>query len=357
MMKKLTILIILFVLTGLNAFAQVSVTAKIDSAQIKIGEQTKIRIEVLMNANQKVQFPVFKDTIVNNILLVSDTKTETNKLGNNKLKLSKIYTITSFDSALYYIPSLTIKVDNKEYKTSSLALKVTTVPVDTVHADRFYGEKPLMKAPFVWSDWIGMIICSFLTLIFIALLIFFIVRLHDNKPIIRKIKIQPKLSPQQEAMNEIEEIKSERLSTKIDKPKEYYTRLTEAIRKYIKNRFGFNAMEMTSQEIIDKLMELKDEEAMNDLRLLFVTADLVKFAKHAPEINENDANLVKAVDFINQTKAEEIEDKEPQETEVTIVEKRSLYAKRILIAVIVIVSITIIGCLIYVGTQLHELLA
>ena len=36
--------------------------------------------------------------------------------------------------------------------------------------------------------------------------------------------------------------------------------------------------------------------------MLFQTADLVKFAKYNTLINENDANLVNAIEFINQTK-------------------------------------------------------
>ncbi len=39
---------------------------------------------------------------------------------------------------------------------------------------------------------------------------------------------------------------------------------------------------------------------------LFQTADLVKFAKHSPLMNENDMNLVNAVEFINNTKVEGI---------------------------------------------------
>jgi len=355
-MKKIVLLIVLFFSFGTTVFSQnVSISAKLDSLQIKIGQQTKIRLQVLLNSGQRVQFPTFKDTIVNNVFLVEVAKLDTQKLDNNKLQISEAYTITSFDSALYYLPPMVVKVDNQNYMTKPLALKVLTVPVDTIHPDHFYGEKPVMKAPFVWGDWIGMIIITFLTILLILALVYFIIRLRDNKPIIRRIKVEPKLTPQQAAMKEIEEIKEEKLSLKKENPKEYYTRLTEAIRKYIFNRFGFNAMEMTSQEIIDKLMELNDKNALADLSKLFRTADLVKFAKHAPELNENDANLVKAVDFINQTKQDEVENKEPQPTEITIVEKRSLRTKRLLVLVIVVLSFAIVGCLIYVGLQLNEL--
>ena len=45
----------------------------------------------------------------------------------------------------------------------------------------------------------------------------------------------------------------------------------------------FNALEMTSSEIIDQLLEMNDKEAISDLKLLLQTADLVKFAKHNPQ--------------------------------------------------------------------------
>lgn len=140
----------------------------------------------------------------------------------------------------------------------------------------------------------------------LGLLIYLIVRIRDNKPIIRKIKVEPKLPPHQAAMKEIERIKNEKVWQK-GQPKEYYTELTDTLRTYIKDRFGFNALEMTSSEIIDKLLEMKDKEAISDLKELFQTADLVKFAKHDPQMNENDANLINAIDFINETKQPEEE--------------------------------------------------
>ena len=127
------------------------------------------------------------------------------------------------------------------------------------------------------------------------------VRYKDNKPIIKKIKIEPSCRHQQ-ALKEIERIKGDKTLRTAD-PKTYYTELTDVLRTYMEERFGFNAMEMTSSEIIDKLQEINDKESIKDLMYLFQTADLVKFAKHSPLMNENDMNLVNAVDFINNTKS------------------------------------------------------
>ena len=88
--------------------------------------------------------------------------------------------------------------------------------------------------------------------------------------------------------------------------------LTDALRNYIRERYGFNAMEMTSSEIIEHLLNEGNPECLNELREIFITADLVKFAKHSTLINENDANLVAAIEYINQTKIEVDPNQKPE---------------------------------------------
>ena len=356
-MNKNIILIALLCLLSIDRVGAQSVTveAKIDSLQILIGEQAKIQLQVAMDAKQRAVFPAYTDTLVRGVEIIETAKPDTQFLNDRqRMMITQEYTVTSFDSALYYLPPMPVTVDGKEYRSRALALKVYSIPVDTLHPDQFFGQKTVMKAPFAWEDWYGLIGCSFLALPLLGLLIYLIVRIRDNKPIIRKIKVEPKLPPHQAAMKEIERIKNEKVWQK-GQPKEYYTELTDTLRTYIKDRFGFNALEMTSSEIIDKLLEMKDKEAISDLKELFQTADLVKIAKHDPQMNENDANLINAIDFINETKQPEEENQKPQPTEITIIEKRSLRTKVLLICGIVILSTALIGTFIYIGMQLYNL--
>jgi hypothetical protein len=121
--------------------------------------------------------------------------------------------------------------------------------------------------------------------------------------------------------------------------KQYYTELTDALRQYMEARFGFNAMEMTSDEIIEKLSEQPDKEWIGELRELFQMSDLVKFAKFKPLINENDMNLINAIDFINKTKVEEAAPAEPQVQEIVVKEGRSPQQKALLIAAIALLGV------------------
>ena len=357
-MKRYLFLITLLVtLAGRVTAQSVTVDATIDSLQILIGEQAKIKLQVSLDTDKRAVFPVYTDTLVRGVEIIDVAKPDTQLLNDGRRSLiTQEYTITSFDSALYYLPPMEVTVDNKPYRSKALALKVYSMPVDTLHPNQFFGPKTVMQAPFAWEDWYVTIACVLLFVPFLLLLIYLVKRIRDNKPIIRKVKVEPKLPPHQLAMQEIERIKNEKVWQK-GEPKEYYTELTDTLRVYIKERFGFNALEMTSSEIIDKLLEMKDKEAISDLRELFQTADLVKFAKHNPMMNENDANLINAIDFINETKEKEDENVKPQPAEITIIEKRSLRTKILLGAGIVLLVAALIGSLIYVGLELYNYFA
>ena len=144
-------LLILLVIPRANA--QVTVDASIDSLQLLIGEQAKIKLQVSMNANQKLQLPLLRDTLVTGVEVLDVAKPDTQLLNDNKRWLiSQEYTITSFDSALYYLPPFEVRVDNQAYRSKALALKVYSIPVDTLHPDQFFGPKDIREVPITWED-------------------------------------------------------------------------------------------------------------------------------------------------------------------------------------------------------------
>lgn len=327
--------------------AQVTVDATIDSTQIYIGQRVGVTLEVSADRDKAVEMPQFDSLqqIVPGVEVMHISEVDTQLLNDGqRMLLSRRYIVTSFDSALYYLPPMQVKVDGKDYESKSLALKVYSLDIDTLHADSIFGMKPAMSPPFVWDDWSTPLWISVIILVLTALLLYIIIRLKDNKPIIRRIKIKPKLAPHKAAMLKIEHIKSEKIWQKEDS-KEYYTELTDTLRQYINERYGFNAMEMTTPEIIEHLQEVNDEEALRELRELFHTADLVKFAKYSTLLGENDRNLVSAIEYINATKKEE--PATPQPTEIVVVEKRSQNAKKILIASVIVASIALLAVTAY----------
>lgn len=357
--KTLKSVVMCVVLMGLGivpAMGQ-SVEQKLDSLQILIGEQTTLHLKVVAKQGQKIAMPTFQPSqeLTPGVEVVEQTAGDTTQLGDNGIQVSRDYILTSFDDKVYAIPALKVKVDGKEYQGNQLALKVLTVPVDTVHPNQFYPPKGVQDNPFLWSEWSHIFWLSVLILLLCVAICYLTLRLKQNKPIITHIRIVKKVPAHEKALSEINVIKQQRADNK-ESQKEYYTQLTNTLREYIVSRFGFNAMEMTSSEIIDRLQSAGDPKMIYELRELFQTADLVKFAKYETLINENDANLVNAINFIDQTKTNEVVQEEKVAPELSAEDKKSQSQRKLIKSLLWIGGIAIIGILAYIVYQVWMLL-
>ena len=355
-MKRLYSVIVLLA-SVLQMTAQVSVEAEIDSVQIFVGQQAHVTLTAHAKDQAKIEFPQFKPTqfITPGVEVLASQELEKKDQDNGFVARSVVYTLTSFDDTLYYLPPMTVKIDGKPYQSKSLALKVLTIEVDTTNVEQFFGPKDVQNNPFQWSDWSLTFWLSVVLLVLLALCYYLYLRFKDNKPIISRIRIVKRLLPHQKALKEIEQIKADKMVAS-ENSKEYYTKLTDTLRKYIEERYGFCAMEMTSSEIIEKLTATQDENALSELRHLFLTADLVKFAKYSTLINENDQNLVNAIEFINQTKLENVPVEEVVKPQLTEEDQRSQKARRVLKIAITIVSLVSALLFAYVLFTLYQLL-
>ena len=311
-----------FILSALLSFAQSGVQAKIDPIEMLIGEQAQVTLTVQANDNANIDWPKLqpRQMLVPGVEVISTQHPDAHTM---------LITLTSFDGSLYHLPAFTIKVDGKEVKSSDLALKVVEMEVDTTQLNKMFPPKDVQDNPFEWQDWSLSFWLSILLLLLVALTYYLYVRLRAGKPIITHIKIVKRLLPHQKAMKEIEQIKAEKMVTS-ENQKEYYTKLTDTLRRYIEERYGFSAMEMTSSEIIGRLMASGDQQSLTELTQLFMTADLVKFAKYSTMINENDQNLVNAIDFINQTKLENQPTEETIKPQLSVEDQRSQKERRLL---------------------------
>lgn len=351
MVKRISIFS-LFLLLVIGIRAQVQVDVKIDSLQLFIGQQTDLTLSVTYDATQKLVMPDIKQgqELIPNIEVVTVGKPDTAVLNDGKrLTVSQAYTITPWDSSFYYLPPMQVTVDGQTYDSKSLALKVYTVDIDTLHLDQFFPPNGIMELTFLWEEWQLVAFGFLLLLLMVACIGVLIYHVKHGKPIVRFIRRKKKLPPHQVAMDEIERIKSERKWAEEDS-KEYYTLLTNTLRNYIRDRYGFNAMEMTSTEIIERLISENNEEALDELREIFRTADLVKFAKYSTLINENDANLVSAIEYVNQTKIEVDPNAKPEPEVIKETDQKRLTQikiMRVAICVLIALSVVLLGWIIW----------
>lgn len=312
-MKEINKIVLLWVvvasllISGGKAYAQrplIDVT--IDSAAILIGEQTVLHLTVTSDKDRPVQIMIPTDTLMAGVEVLGISKADSSEIENDRLLIKQDVLITSFDSSLYLLPPLKV-IDGKDTVYSNqVALKVTTVPVDVDNPEEFYDIKQVWKPPFVWADYYPIILGILLALLLIGLIIYIVKRLRAKKSLIPFKNPEPKLPPHEQAIKELDEIKRQKLWQQ-GKCKEYYTQITDTLRRYIVERFGISAMEMTSAEILDLIHKSTEAQSANDnLRQILLLADFVKFAKLYPLPDENELSLMNAYLFVNQTKIVEV---------------------------------------------------
>ena len=333
MFKVKNIILMLALMGGFvgEASAQ-TVEQRIDSLQMLIGQQTVLHLKATAKRGAKIVLPSFKpqDQMIPGVEVVEQSKGDTMKVDDEQIMVSRDYTLTSFDENVYAIPALNFKIDGKNYHGNQLVLKVLTVPVDTVHPNQFYPPKGVQDNPFSWAEWSFAFWLSLLMIIICGAMLYLRNRLKKNKPIITRIRIVRRVPAHEKALREIHDIKQHHSTTSQETQKEYYTQLTNTLREYIVSRFGFNAMEMTSAEIIDHLRASGDQKMIDELRMLFSTADLVKFAKYEIPMNENDSNLVNAINFIDQTKTDEQPKEEKVVPQLSMEDQKSQQQRRLI---------------------------
>lgn len=333
-----------------------TVEQKLDSLQLLIGQQTTLHLSVSAQKGQKIVMPSFQPSqqLIPGVEVVEQSHGDTIELGGQRILVRRDYVLTSFDENVYAIPALKVKVNGKDYQGNPLALKVLTVPVDTVHPNQFYPPKDVQDNPFLWSEWSGIFWLSILMLLLCGSFYYLLMRLRQNKPIVISFRIVKRVPAHEKALSEINVIKQQRTENH-ESQKEYYTRLTDTLREYIVNRFGFNAMEMTSGEIIQRLQDAGDPKMIDELKQLFRTADLVKFAKYETLINENDANLVNAINFIDQTKTDEVPVEEKIAPFLTEQDKKTQGQRKFLKTLLWVSGLLVVAIILYVIYEVYTL--
>ena len=193
------------------------------------------------------------------------------------------------------------------FLTEELSLKVDPVHVDTLKND-LKDIKPIYDAPV---DWRGILLTILLVAVVIAAVVglWFLYRKYRKKKAetTEEKDVVPE-NPYLLVIRKLDEIKSEKVWQK-GLLKRYYTDVTDVLREYVKFRFGIDAPEMTSDQILSSLAmnetfggSVEKDAIIGNLSEVLRIADWVKFAKWQPSFSDNDRIIAVAYDFIEKTK-------------------------------------------------------
>ncbi|RYD59504.1 MAG: hypothetical protein EOP56_01170 [Sphingobacteriales bacterium] len=305
---RIACLLTLLIIGGKAAFAQTGATvnARIDATKITVGDPARIFIDVQHDAaTSELQWAVIPDSF-NNLEVLEKGGIDTVGKGGMITYRQRIQ-VTGFDSGMHMIPSFAFTVIPKSgnpyvIKTDSIELLVQTVPVDTTKG--FRDIKGIREVQTSWLDYIWYIVAGLVFLAIAGYVIWYF-RTH-RKTVAPAVFNKVQESLQAKALRLLGELDREQLWQN-GKIKEYYTRLTDILRQYIEERFKMPAMELTTDELLSTARgnyELHHHISL--LGQILTTADMAKFARAQPTMQEHVMAMENARQFIKDTEPVDI---------------------------------------------------
>lgn len=310
-----------FFLNDIKAQTIVTVEATLDSTEMYIGDQTRLSICVRHPSSDSVIYDKVKEKYLTKGIEIIKKGIQSVSDHDETVTTCNLI-LTSFDASLYYIPPMTVLVGGKRYQTKQLALKVKDVDIDTTQMAKFYGPKDVITPCYTWAEWRAPWGHSCLSVFILVLGVCLIVKLRKSTRSLSIIK-KAALLPHEWAVQQIEQLKKFYSGTEY-MVKDYYTNLIDIFRGYLQRRFKINALEMTSEEIMKNLLQIKDEESIRDIRKILETADVIKYARGATTITEDQINLMKIYSFVESSKTEMLDSGK----EFSIEKQKSMKNKR-----------------------------
>lgn len=315
--KRIILQLMAFVMFLLPANAsQTLVTAKLDSTILMMGRMTHLKLTVDQQKGAKGVFPIFSQFKENGIIgvcgdsveLRAPIKSDTVE-KSGRLHIEYTVPVQAFDSGHYQLPEIAFVVGRDTSLSNRVALKVVPVMVDanTPIDDYANVADPENKSIFdAVPDW--MLDYWWLLLIILMAIAAFVyawIKYRKDGTLLAK---KPEPTPYEVAIAALRELKAKKLWEQ-GMEKEYFTELTDILRVYLYGRFGINAMEMTSRQILASLRNNPETKDKRDfVRRILNMADFVKFAKVRPLPEDNVASFDNALKFVEQTKPVVVEE-------------------------------------------------
>ncbi len=303
-MKKIIIISTILLFNCVVFGQEIKSLLSTDKNQYLIGDHILLNVKIVSPNNYIINWPLFNDSLSNGTEIIEISKTDTVFSEDKKtLTLSRTYTLTEFDSGSFTIEPFEfqyykIKDTNKlSVFSNSVNYNISTIAVDTTKS--IMDIKGHMNAPYTFGEIMKFVIPILLAILIVFVVLYFYKRYKKKQPLISLFKA-PEVPAHIEALSKLEELRQKKFWQN-GFIKEYYSELSEIFRIYLYKRFSINALEMTSDEIIESLSNYALKEFIIELKPMLFASDMVKFAKGNPMPDENDKCFSIVKNFVEKT--------------------------------------------------------
>lgn len=325
MRKKLhsisTIIVSAMILfASIQCYAQsVIASGSIDRDSIFAGQPFNFKLEVKSPDNYIIDWNGIKDSI-NNFEIIKKGEVIRTPINNSTdIVFTQNLTMTTFDTGYVEIPSIRIEYSKSAEDTTkhTCFTDYKDIFVKGVSVDTTMAYKPI-KMPIkqnITFEETAPYFGGVIVLAGLILLIIYLIKRSKKKDKAEEEDIKTSIPAIITAREKLLNLKESNL-WQSGKSKEYYTDLTDIAREYLEGQFNIEAIEMTSDEILEEVRRLNlSNNIYRNLEETLVTADLVKFAKANPNPSQNEMAFNNINTFVEESYAfhQELEKQKEEE--------------------------------------------
>ena len=328
MKRYVLFLMTVFLLLGGLRAQEVEVEGKVESKDVQVGKPFTLDLSLKVPYGWFVEWNDFAiDTLSNQIDIIKRSEVERTADADSNVIVRQQLTLMTFDTGQIQVPA--VGLTYAKSFDDPLRMKAFTEPIDlyatTIVVDTLQPYKPIVEpiaAPIQMKEvfpWI-------LAVLLLALAAFGLWYWSKH----RKVKVDaegnivrgPVIPPYDKAVGDLENLRQQKL-WQSGKVKEYFSTLTDIAREYIEGQFGVNAVEMTTDDILEEVKPLRfSQETYNKLKETMEVADLVKFAKYSAANLESENAMNSMTDFVNESYAQYQKRKAEEEARLAEMEKQ-----------------------------------
>jgi len=287
----------------------VEVEGKVNSTDVQVGKPFTLDLSLKVPYGWFVEWNDFAiDTLSEQIDIIKRGNVERTADADSNVIVKQQLTLMTFDTGQVRLPAVGLTYARSF--DDPMRMKAFTEPIDlyatTMVVDTLQPYKPIvapiaapisMKEVFPW-----LLVVLLAVLVGLGFWLFFKRRkkhVDQDGNIVRG----PVIPPYDKAVDDLKRLREEKL-WQSGKVKEYFSSLTDIAREYIEGQFGVNAVEMTTDDILEEIRPLRfPKETYDKLKDTMEVADLVKFAKYSASTLESDTALTSMTEFVDESYA------------------------------------------------------
>ena len=284
---------------------------KTNRTEMTVADQLEVVLETSAPENMAVEFPTYSASLGDFTLM--DTNIIPARMTGTGSEVRVIHVVKHllepYLPGTYNIPEMTVSYNDRNKGTDSTQLVTEELQVTVkslLGQDAASVQIKDIKGPLSLPENTGLQIL--LVIIFLLLILLGVAGfLYWQRVSKKKKPVEVQLRPEEIALQELERLLAENLLAR-GEVKFFHLRISDILRHYIENRFGYQAPERTTEEFLTELSQARSQKNTfpgNHKTLLadFLThCDLVKFAKHEPTPAESEKTVSICREFIEKTK-------------------------------------------------------